>query len=90
MIQVLDKPDAESRILSIKAGQSATYRSLTITVKACAIRPPDLPPDSTAFLDITDSHPGQPSFSGWMLASDPSLNMMQNPIYNVHVMGCTP
>lgn len=90
VVQVLDKPDAESRVLTIKAGQSATYRSLTITVKACDVRPPDMPPDSTAFLDITDSHPGQPGFSGWMLASDPSLNMMQNPIYNVHVKGCTP
>lgn len=90
MVQVLDKPDAQSTVLTIKAGQAATYRSLTITVKACDVRPPDVPPDSTAFLEVTDSHPGQPGFNGWMLASNPSLNMMQNPIYNVQVKGCTP
>jgi len=88
VVQVLDKPDAQSTTLTIKAGQSATWRSLTIAVKACEIRPPDMVPDATAYLDVTDSHPGQPGFSGWMLSSDPSLNMMQNPIYNVQVKGC--
>lgn len=90
VVQVLDKPDAQSATLTIKVGQSATYRSLTITVKACDVRPPDMPPDATAFLVVTDSHAGQPGFSGWMLASDPSLNMMQNPIYDLRVKGCTP
>ena len=35
-------------------------------------------------------HAGQPGFSGWMLTSDQTLNMLQNPIYDVRVKGCTP
>lgn len=90
VVLVLDKPDAQARTLTIKVGESATWRSLTIAVKACDIRPPDMVPNATAYLDITDSHRNQPGFSGWMLASDPSLNMMQNPVYNVQVKACTP
>ena len=89
-LQVLDKPDAQSAMLTVKVGQSATYRSLTIAVEACVIRPPDMPPDAAAFLAITDNHPDQPGFRGWMVRSDPSLNMLQNPIYDVRVKGCVP
>jgi hypothetical protein len=90
IVQVLDKPDAQSTTLTIKIGQSATYRSLTIAVQACMVRPPDMPADATAFLTITDSHADQPGFRGWMLESNPSLNMLQNPIYDVRVKGCEP
>ena len=90
VLQVLDKPDAQRATLTVKVGQSATYRSLTIAVQACVIRPPDMPPDAAAFLAIADQHPDQPGFHGWMLESDPSLNMLQNPIYDVRVIGCVP
>ena len=90
VLQVLDKPNAQSKTLTVKVGQSATYGSLTIKVEACMIRPPDLPPDATAFLVITDQHADQPGFHGWMLHSDPSLAMLQHPVYDVRVLGCAP
>lgn len=90
MIQVLDKPDAESKTLTVKIGHSATYGSLTIKVKACLVRPPDMPSNATAFVEITDRNLHQPPFSGWMVAAEPWLNMMEDPVYNVRVKGCTP
>ena len=87
-IQALDKVNAQSGDLTIKVGQSASYGSLTITVKACVVRPPDQPADAAAFLDVTDSHPDSDGFSGWMLAKEPSVSMMQNPIYDLRVSGC--
>ena len=27
-------------------------------------------------------------FRGWMLANNPSLSMLQHPIYDVRVVGC--
>ena len=41
-----------------------------------------------AFLTITDSHADAPGFRGWMLANNPSLSMLQHPIYDVRVVGC--
>jgi hypothetical protein len=88
-LQALDKVNAQASELMIKVGQSATFGSLTVTVKACLIRPPDQPADATAYLNVTDSHPDSPGFDGWMLADEPSVSMMQNPIYDLRVTGCS-
>ncbi len=87
-LQALDKVDALATHLTIKVGQSATFGSLTITVKACMVRPTDQPADAAAYLDVTDSHPDQPGFNGWMLADEPSVSMLQHPIYDLRVTGC--
>jgi hypothetical protein len=87
-LQVLDKVNAQSTILRVKVGQQGQYGSLTIQVQACDIHPPDVPQDAAAYLKITDSHSDSPGFQGWMLADNPSLSMLQNPVYDVRVVGC--
>ena len=87
-LQVLDKVNAQTAVLTVKVGESAQVGSLTIQVQACDIHPPDQPQDSTAFLTITDSHADAPGFRGWMVANNPSLSMLQHPIYDVRVVGC--
>ena len=87
-LQVLDKVNAQNALLTVKVGQEAQFGSLNIQVQACDIHPPDQPQDSAAFLTITDSHTDAPGFRGWMLANNPSLSMLQNPIYDVRVVGC--
>jgi hypothetical protein len=87
-LQVLDKVNAQNAVLTVKVGQGAQYGSLAIQVQACDIRPPDQPRDFAAYLTITDSHADAPGFSGWMLANNPSLSMLQHPIYDVRVVGC--
>jgi hypothetical protein len=88
-LSALDKVNAQATDLTINVGQSATFGSLTISVKACVIRPPDQPVDAAAYLDVTDSHPDSSGFSGWMLEAEPSVSMMQHPIYDLRVTGCT-
>lgn len=88
-LDALDKVNAQATALNIKIGQSATFGSLTITLKACVIRPADQPADSAAYLTVKDSHPDSPDFNGWMLADEPSVSMMQNPVYDLRVSGCT-
>jgi hypothetical protein len=84
----LDKVNAQATELTIKVGQSATFESLTITVKACVTRPPDQPADAAVYLHVTDSHPDSPGFDGWMLEDEPSVSMLQHPIYDIRVAGC--
>jgi hypothetical protein len=88
-LQALDKVNAQSAALTIKVGGSATFGSLTITAKACVVRPTDQPADAAAYLDVTDSHPDSPGFAGWMLEDEPSVSMMQHPIYDLRVVGCS-
>lgn len=87
-IQVLDKVNAHATTLTLKVGQAADNASLSISLRACEVRPPDLPQDSAAFLDIADHRPGAPGFHGWMFAKEPALSMLENPIYDVRLVAC--
>jgi hypothetical protein len=88
-LQALDKVNALTAALTIKVGGSAAFGSLTIAAKACAVRPADQPADAAAYLTVTDSHPDSPGFEGWMLEQEPSVSMMQHPVYDLRVTGCT-
>ena len=90
ILQALDKVNAQNATLTVKVGQSATFGSLVITVQACDIRPPDQPPDAAAYLMVTDAHANSPGFKGWMLKQEPEVNMLEHPIYDLRVTGCTP
>ena len=88
-LQALDKVDAQASDLTIKVGQSATFGSLTITVKSCIVRPTGQPSDAAAYLNVTDSHPDTAGFDGWLLRDEPSVSMMQSAIYDLRVTGCS-
>jgi hypothetical protein len=87
-LQALDKVNAKAATLDVKVGGTARFGSLTIAVGACVVRPPDQPRDAAAWLDVTDQHAGEPGFKGWMLQSDPSVSMLEHPIYDLRVLGC--
>lgn len=88
LLQVLDKVNAQNAVLTVKVGQQAQFGSLSIDVQACDIHPPDQPRDAAAYLTITDSQADGSGFRGWMLANNPSVSMLQHPIYDVRVVGC--
>ena len=88
LIQGLDKVNARARVLTIPNGSSATFGTLTIQAKNCSIRPPDMPADATAFLTVTEKGRDKPLFAGWMLKAEPSVSMLEHPVYDLRVVGC--
>ncbi len=88
LLQVLDKINARSLDLAVKVGETVPFEHLAITVRACFVRPPTLAEDAAADLRIVDSRPDAPGFAGWMFAAEPSLAMLQHPLYDVRVRGC--
>lgn len=88
-IAALDKLSARPTDLTIPVGGSVQFHTLTIAVRSCLVRPPDQPADATAWLDVTDSHPGSPEFHGWMLAGEPELAVLPSPLYDVRLLGCS-
>jgi len=87
-LTVLDKVRAQPSPLTVRVGQSVSWGSLTITVRGCVVRPPDVPQDSAAFLEVTDGRSTGTAFHGWMLASAPALSLMEHPIYDLRVTSC--
>lgn len=87
-LAALDKIDDRSAMLNVPVGQTIQFEHLSIAVRACVVRGPDQAPNAAAFLQIADGRGGAPGFSGWILAAEPSVSMLQHPAYDVRVVGC--
>jgi hypothetical protein len=88
-LRALDKISAVPTTIRLKVGDSAQFGSLTIRLLGCMVRPPDQPEDATAFLDVQDSRAGEPGFHGWMFAKEPELSVLEHPVYDLRLIGCT-
>jgi hypothetical protein len=87
----LDKITGRPANILAPVGVPVNFATLTITARYCYSTPITEPPETTAFVQIEDHRPDQDAkqvFSGWMLASSPSLNGLQHPLYDVWVISC--
>jgi len=88
---LLDKIYGNARSLQATVGTPFQVRSLTITVLSCWTRPPTLPPDAAAFIQVTDSHAPAgtpPEFRGWVFEAEPGLSGVNDATTDVSVTGC--
>ena len=100
VLQGLDKTTARVSKFDAPVDKPVKFGRLIITVRACYKRPPEDPPETTAFLQIDETQPGAPGtasgtpapatrvFSGWMFASSPAISALEDPIYDVNVLDC--
>ena len=90
-IRALEKITARITDLEIDVGATAQFKALMITVRTCNKRPPEEPPETTAFLEVLEQKPNgdsEPVFAGWMFASSPGLSALEHPVYDVWVIDC--
>ncbi len=94
VLQGLDKTTARVSTFDAPVGQTVTFGTLEITVRACFKRPPEEPPQTAAFLIVDEVRPSSTApevkrvFSGWMFASSPAVSAMENPVYDITVLDC--
>ncbi len=91
VLQGLDKVTARISEFNAELGVPVTFGTLEITAHMCHKKPPEEPPESTAFLEIREKQRGEPVkllFSGWMFASTPGLSALEHPVYDVWVLDC--
>ena len=91
ILRGLDKIAGQAVNIFAPIGVPVKFATLTITARYCYSTPPIETPETTAFIQIDDHRPDAPPrrvFSGWMLASSPSLNPMDHPLYDVWVISC--
>ncbi len=91
ILQGLDKVTARISTFPVSTAEEVRFGTLSIRVRACYKTPPTEPPESTAFLEITDMRPGEAPvalFSGWMFASSPALSALEHPVYDIWVVDC--
>ena len=95
VLQGLDKTTARVSTVEAPLDKSVRFGTLVITARACNKKPPEEPPNTTAFLEIDEARAqGQAStdvrhlFSGWMFAQSPALSTLEHPVYDVTVLDC--
>ena len=90
VLQGLDKITARVSELLVRNGQTVQFGSLVIRVSACNRRPPEEPPEATAFIEIGDGKRTPPTllFRGWMFASSPAVSALEHPVYDVRILRC--
>ena len=91
VLRALDKISGQAVNIFAPVGVPVKFATLTITARYCYSTPSIETPETTAFVQIDDHRPDAPGkrvFSGWMLASSPSLDPLDHPLYDVWVISC--
>ena len=91
VLQGLDKVTARISTMRAPIDQGIRFGTLLITARSCNKRPPEEPPETSAFLEIYDLRQGAGpvlAYSGWMFASSPALAAMEHAVYDISVIDC--
>ncbi|MCH4091426.1 DUF2155 domain-containing protein [Acetobacter sp.] len=88
VVRVLNRLDSRVETVKIPVGETSHYETLEIGVTRCLQHAPTARQDAAAWLDIQDRRAEGATFHGWMLAAEPSLGILESPIYDVHVVTC--
>ena len=90
VIQGLDKITARIETFEVFVGQTYNFGVLDIFVERCVFSKPILKPESLAFIRINDNSDrfSEVKFKGWMFASSPALNALENSVYDLSILAC--
>ena len=71
-------------------GQTYKYGVLDIFVERCVFSKPIFKPESLAYIRINDNSDrlSEVKFKGWMFASSPALNALENSVYDLSILAC--
>lgn len=91
VLQGLDKVTARVSRMQVEVGQSTSFGTLDIVVRACRSTRPEEAPENAVFLEISDRPPGEAKhqvFSGWMFSSSPAVAALDHPVFDIWVLRC--
>ena len=90
VIQGLDKITARIKTFEVDVGKKHKFGVLDIFVERCIFSKPIFKPESLAFINIKDNSDrlSEVKFRGWMFASSPALNALENSVYDISILAC--
>lgn len=102
VLRCLNKVTAKFEEMKVKVGDEVHFGRLTIEPVACRSATAESQPEHAALLTIREQKdtagrapvagampPEEKQiFSGWVLASSPSLNGLEHPVYDISLVGC--
>ena len=90
VIQGLDKITARINTFEVNVSQTYKFGVLDIFVERCIFSKPIFKPESLAYIRIKDNSDrlSEVKFKGWMFASSPALNALENSVYDISILAC--
>ena len=90
VLQGLDKITARIKTFEVDVSQTYKFGVLDIFVERCVFSKPIFKPESLAYIRIKDNSDrlSEVKFKGWMFASSPALNALENPVYDISILAC--
>ena len=92
VLGVLNKRNGMARDISLHPGQAARIGNLIVRLRACETTADWEPEKLTGAFVQADLHMADGSwkriFSGWLYKESPSLNVVENPLYDVWPKSC--
>ena len=93
VLGLLNKRNGEARELKLRPGQAIRIGDIVIRLKACETTAPWEDQKLTGAFVQTDALAGDGSwrriFSGWLFKESPSLNAMEDAVYDLWPKSCT-
>lgn len=87
----LDKVTGRIVSFEVLIDETVQFGALQVTPKVCYSRPPTEAPLTTGFVEVDEvmlNNKVRRVFSGWMFADSPSINAVENPVYDVWLTDC--
>ena len=90
VIQGLDKITARIKTFEVDIAKNYKFGVLNIFVERCVFSKPIYKPESLAYISIKDNSNrlSEVKFKGWMFASSPALNALENSVYDISILAC--
>ena len=92
-IGLLNKRNNVSQDFEMRPGETIEEGPVSVRLSACErTAPHEFPQETGAFVqvDVLERGDSEPSrvFSGWVFKENPSLNVVEHPVYDVWVKDC--
>lgn len=88
-LRALDKVNGHTQTASVPVGGTAEMFGVLVTLHECRFPAENPTGDAFGFLTIRNPQSGAVKFQGWMVASSPALNALDDRRYDVWVLRCS-
>ena len=91
-LTALDKITAKTSSIRLAVGEIKSFGSLEIKALKCAYSKDDDNPDTLAYIQVRDLSSKDNNqvflFNGWTFASNPTLQSIDHPVYDLWITNC--
>jgi hypothetical protein len=89
-IQVLNKINGFTYIYEIRVGSKVKVSNIEIISRSCYKSSPQSLPENMGLFEINENNKDKVNkiFFGWMFTTNPSLSLMEHPIYDIKLLNC--